>query len=69
MPNPNEDPRYDTKGAATYIGCSPRTLEKRRQMGGGPIYLKVGRSVVYLRSDLDRYLEQCRRTSTSDLGS
>ncbi len=63
------DQKLRTPEAADYIGCSPRTLEKFRQTGGGPVYLKVGRSVLYLRSDLDRYLEQCRRASTSDPGS
>jgi len=67
--NPKDDPRYDTKGAAAHIGCSPRTLEKRRQVGGGPVFLKIGRSVVYLQSDLDRWLMACRRVSTSDCGS
>lgn len=69
MIKPEDDPKLRTPEAASYIGCSPRTLEKFRQIGGGPVYLKVGRSVLYSRADLDRYLEQCRRSSTSDLGS
>ena len=68
MSNPDSDHKLRTPEAAAYIGCSPRTLEKFRQTGGGPVYLKVGRSVLYLRSDLDLYLEQCRRASTSDPG-
>ena len=68
MIKPESDPKLRTPKAAAYIGCSPRTLEKFRQTGGGPVYLKVGRSVLYLKSDLDLYLEQCRRASTSDPG-
>lgn len=68
MNNLGDDPKLDTAEAATYIGCSPRTLEKRRQTGGGPVYLKLGRSVVYLRSDLDKWLRACRRVSTSNQG-
>lgn len=68
MNRPDNEAKLRTPEAAAYIGCSPRTLEKFRQTGDGPVYLKVGRSVLYLRSDLDRYLGQCRRASTSDPG-
>jgi excisionase family DNA binding protein len=68
MSNPNHEPKWITPEAAKYAGCSHRTLEKLRQTGGGPVYLKIGRSVLYRQSDLDAWLEQCRRTSTSDLG-
>lgn len=63
-----DDPKFDTAKAAAYLGCSPRTLEKRRQTGDGPVFLKLGRSVVYMRSDLDKWLRACRRVSTSDQG-
>ena len=68
MTNLGADPKLDTAAAAAYIGCSPRTLEKRRQTGDGPAFLKLGRSVVYLRSDLDNWLKACRRVSTADQG-
>lgn len=60
--------KFHTAAAARYVGCSPRTLEKYRQTGGGPVYLKIGRSVLYRQVDLDRWLESCLRTSTSDPG-
>ena len=55
-----------TPAAAAYVGCSPRTMEKLRQTGGGPVYLKIGRAVIYRKSDLDRWIAQCQRSSTSD---
>lgn len=61
-----DDPKWRTPEAATYAGVSNRTLEALRQKGGGPVYLKIGRAVLYRKSDLDCWLEQCRRTSTSE---
>ena len=68
MNRPEDDVKLRTPEAAAYVGCSPRTLEKFRQTGGGPVYLKIGRAVIYLKSDLDYWIEQCRRSSTSDRG-
>ena len=65
---PEIDPKMKTPAAAVYTGLKSRTLEKLRQTGGGPIYLKVGRSVLYAQSDLDTWLQQRRRASTSDPG-
>ena len=68
MNKPSHEPKWITPEAANYAGCSPRTLEKLRQTGGGPVYLKIGRSVLYRKSDLDAWLKRCTRTSTSDFG-
>ena len=37
-----------------------------RLSGGGPRYVKLGRSVAYLREELDTWLRSKLRTSTSD---
>ena len=55
----------ETIDAAEFLGCSPRTLEKKRVTGGGPVYVKLFRKVVYLPEDLREYLSSNRRTSTS----
>ena len=55
--------------AAEYLGISASTLSKRRVFGGGPIFLKQGRRVVYDVRDLEAYLANCRRDSTSDRGA
>ena len=61
--------RFRTPGAAAYLGLSPKTLEKWRLRGEGPRFLKLGRTVVvYDKVDLDAYMRECRRESTSDPG-
>jgi len=45
---PAGSPRFlDTRGAASLLGISPRTLEKYRVCGGGPAYRKLGARVLY----------------------
>lgn len=55
-----------TKEAADYCGSSASTFEKLRLTGGGPIYSKIGRRVVYGLADLDAWLSASRRRSTSE---
>ena len=54
--------------AANYIGMSASFLRKSRMDGDrnnhapGPAYLRVGpRAIIYLREDLDLWLEQFRQ--------
>lgn len=54
-----------TEAAATYVGLGISTLEKLRLCGGGPVYYKVGKAVVYDPADLDAWLASNRRSSTS----
>ena len=54
-----------TAEAAEYCGSSASTFEKLRLTGGGPVYSKLGRRVVYRVEDLDAWLEANRRRSTS----
>lgn len=58
----------NTHQAARVCGLSPRTLEKLRLQGNGPQYRKLNRAVRYARHDLERWIEQGRRRSTSDPG-
>lgn len=57
-----------TVEAAAYCGSSSSTLEKLRLHGGGPVFSKLGRRVVYRIEDLDAWLAANRRRSTSDAG-
>lgn len=59
----------DVSGAAQRLGLSVSTLNKLRVFGGGPVFLKLGRRVVYDPADLDAWLASKRRRSTSDDGS
>lgn len=52
--------------AGSFLALSPRTLERFRLEGRGPMFLKLGRRVVYSRDDLVAWAESQRRTSTSD---
>jgi excisionase family DNA binding protein len=58
-----------TEQAAEYCGVSPRTLEKRRSSGGGPVFVKLGGSVRYKVEDLEAWIAGGRRRSTSDPGA
>ena len=58
----------DTARAADYLGLSKTYLDKLRCFGGGPRFAKIGRRVIYRVSDLDAWLEQHMRGSTSDAG-
>ena len=57
-----------TKEAAAYLRLSHRTLERYRVTGEGPTFLKARRRVFYRQADLDQWLENSRRRSTSDPG-
>src|SRR2546421_1809919 len=48
--------------AAEYIGLSDSWMRQSRMPGrvGSPPFLRCGRSIRYLRADLDRWLEQRR---------
>jgi hypothetical protein len=51
--------------AAEFIGSTPGTLSTWRCTGKGPVYVKSGRSVRYLRVDLEAYQQQNRVDPTA----
>lgn len=52
--------------AGKYLGLSPSTLAKMRMRGDGPPYSKAGaRVVLYRKVDLDDWLQERTRISTS----
>lgn len=60
-------PRFlRTKEAAVFLGLSPRTLEKHRTYGTGPLFRKLGGRVVYAIDELEAWAEKGTVTSTSD---
>jgi hypothetical protein len=44
---------------------SPRTLERWRWLGEGPVYLRVGGRVIYRLADIEAFEEARLRSSTS----
>jgi len=58
--------RLTSDAAAEYCGIGMSTFEKLRCYGGGPAYYKLGRRVVYDRTDLDAWIAQNKRLSTKE---
>ena len=52
--------------AAAYLRLSTRTLERHRVAGTGSVYVKLGRRVIYRRSDLDDWAASRTFGSTSE---
>ena len=70
MQPPVIPPRYlCTREAAMFLGLSPRTLEKHRTYGTGPVYRKLGGRVVYALADLQQWADSGTVSSTSDPNS
>ena len=74
-PTQSVQPRaFPESVAGTYIGFSGSYLRKvraedrerieRGEEPVGPTYIRIGNSILYLREDLDKWLEEKRRTST-----
>ena len=51
--------------AAERLGLRVATLRRWRWAGQGPAFRKIGAAVRYHPTDLDDYIEQARRTNTS----
>jgi excisionase family DNA binding protein len=52
--------------AARLLRLSERTLERLRVIGGGPQFVKAGRSVRYRQSDIEAWIAQRVVGSTSE---
>ncbi|MGE3249695.1 MAG: helix-turn-helix transcriptional regulator [Hyphomonadaceae bacterium] len=57
-----------TAQAAERLGLSVSTLAKMRVTGRGPSFVKISRAVRYRIEDLDAYISQRLRVSTSSRG-
>ena len=53
--------------AADYLGISIRTIQAWRMRGGGPIFVKLGKSVRYRPSDIQAWIEAHLASSTSEV--
>lgn len=52
--------------AAAHLGLSKSTLDKLRVRGGGPLFLRLGRRVVYDLADLEIWAAMGRCANTPD---
>ena len=66
MSSATTSPYRDTQGASDHSGLSASFLEKLRVVGGGPPFIKVGKAVRYKLSDVDAWLAERTRRSTSE---
>ncbi|WP_428102889.1 helix-turn-helix domain-containing protein [Candidatus Rariloculus sp.] len=55
--------------AGDWLGLSPRTLERYRGTGEGPVFYRFGRHVRYRKADLNAWAKTRRRMSTRDRGN
>jgi predicted DNA-binding transcriptional regulator AlpA len=67
-----EEKKMDTnrlmnqREAAEFLGLSTAWLERARWQGNGPRYIKFGRACRYRLADIEKYLVERERLSTSD---
>ena len=57
---------FTVKEAALYCRLSASTLNRLRVSGDGPRYTKLAGKVLYDVRDVDQWIEDCKRASTSD---
>jgi hypothetical protein len=63
----NASDHLTPRDAAKYIGLAPTTMAKIRcRSNDGPRFMRLGRKILYARSDLDTWLAARRASSTSD---
>lgn len=55
--------------AAELLRLSERTLERWRVVGGGPVFCKLGKRVLYRRADLEKWIASHVVNSTSEASS
>ncbi len=64
-----EEEFLTTPEAAAFYRAAVPTLEGWRVKGGGPPFIRLGRKIVYAKSDLVAFAQRNRRVSTSDAGA
>jgi predicted site-specific integrase-resolvase len=72
VPNPEEDKEVNHSSQAfteeqvsKRWNVSRKTLQAWRLNGGGPVFVKMGKSVRYLDADLTAFEEANKKASTS----
>ena len=61
----NPDQLMTETEVADLICITARALQNWRLRGGGPEYVKIGRSVRYQRSDVMSFIDERKRRNTS----
>jgi len=55
-----------TRPAAEYLQVSKSLLDKLRCYGGGPVYAKLGSTVIYDTADLDAWVSSKKLKPAND---
>jgi predicted DNA-binding transcriptional regulator AlpA len=58
----------DESGLARLVALKPSYLRKLRISGGGPKFIKIGRSVRYRVTDVENWLASRTRRNTAEGG-
>jgi len=58
-------PHLDERALAARWSMSPRTLQRWRQDGHGPVYLKLGGRIVYRVCDIETWEMTCSSAERS----
>jgi predicted DNA-binding transcriptional regulator AlpA len=58
-------PLLTEKQAAEYLTRSASSLRRDRKRATGPRFVRLGRSIRYLKSDLDNYILGCGATGSA----
>ncbi len=61
----NDDSLLTEKQLAEYLQLKPKTIETMRRRGDGPKFIRVGRSVRYRGYDINEFLDENTRESTT----
>jgi predicted DNA-binding transcriptional regulator AlpA len=62
-------PLLSSKDVAKILKCSKNTVDKWRLYGGGPKFVRVGKSVRYSPREIEAYIARSTAASTSDEAS
>ena len=65
-PERERDEPFTEARAAEHLNLKVATLRAWRHQNRGPAFVRLGRAIRYLRSDLDDFLRMHRHTPESD---
>ena len=56
---------YSEHRAAWFLDVSPALLRKKRNVGGGPRFFRMGKKILYKPEDLKAYVESLAANSVA----
>lgn len=68
-PSHGQQGLLDTLEAAAHCRSSASKFNKLRMTGGGPVYIRIGRKILYDVADLNAWMRSRKFTSTAEYTS